>query len=226
MSKLSLIIPVLNEEEFFIKEKSFIQSALKQQHEIIIVDGGSTDQSLTYAKKLDCKIILTKPSRGHQLHLGTIASSHKYLVFLHADTKLPKQGLETIAELLNQPNIGWGRFNVSFSNKKLIFKIIAWFMNKRSCLTGIVTGDHTLFIKRDIYQASGGFSDIPIMEDVELSKRLKKLTRPFCLQKAVITSSRKWENNGIIKTIVLMWCIRALFFIGMPAEKLTNLYYE
>ena len=225
MNNFSFIIPVLNESLFFTKQQLYLQALLDKGHEIIVVDGGSDDDSFVEAEKLGCKCLRTKASRGFQLQSGAKASSNDVLVFLHADTILPLTSLDNIYEALNKPNASWGRFDVEFTNKKLIFKIIAWFMNKRSCITGIATGDQAIFIKRKTYFDSGGFAEIPLMEDIEFSKRLKRHSRPICLNNAVITSSRKWEKNGIFKTILLMWRIRLLYFFGIPAEQLAKRYY-
>ena len=225
MQKISFIIPTLNEETFLVEQKSFFKLLIDEGHEIIVVDGGSKDHSLNIAKSLGCKAISTKPSRGLQQHKGANISVNEVLVFLHADTTLPASALLSIKQVLSKPDIAWGRFNVSFTNQKLIYKVIAWFMNKRSCLTGIVSGDHALFVKREVYFECGGFSDIPIMEDVDISKKLKKYSKPICIKDSVTTSSRKWEKNGVLNTIFLMWCLRFLFYIGIPADKLAKHYY-
>ncbi len=226
MYKLSIIIPVLDESLFFTKQQLYVEALLQQGHEIIVVDGGSTDNSVLAAEKLGCKCINTKASRGYQLHVGANASTYETLVFLHADTLLPLTATNSINTALDNLNASWGRFNVMFTNKKLIFRVIAWLMNKRSCITGIVTGDQTLFIKRKTYFDCGGFADIPIMEDIEFSKRLKKHSPPICLSENVITSSRKWEQQGVIKTIMLMWRLRLSYFFGASTEKLARQYYS
>lgn len=226
MHKFSFIIPVLNESLFFTRQQLYLQALSNQGHEIIVVDGGSKDNAHLAVEALGCKCIQTKASRGYQQHSGAKISTNEILVFLHADTILPLNAINSIYEALNQSSASWGRFNVSFSNKKQIFKIIAWFMNKRSCLTGVITGDQTLFIKRSVYFDSGGFHDLPLMEDIELSKRLRKHSNPICLNETVLTSSRKWERHGILKTIFLMWRLRLLFFLGVPAEQLAKQYYS
>ncbi|MFK7815615.1 MAG: TIGR04283 family arsenosugar biosynthesis glycosyltransferase [Gammaproteobacteria bacterium] len=226
MNKLSIIIPVLDESLFFTKQHLYLKALLNQGHEIIVVDGGSTDNSALDAKNLGCKCIKTKASRGYQLQIGANSSINQILVFLHADTLMPLTATNSISSALNNQNAYWGRFNVAFTNKKLVFKIIAWLMNRRSCLTGIVTGDQTLFIKRKTYFDCGGFADIPIMEDVEFSKRLKKHSLPICLNENVITSSRKWEKKGVTRTILLMWTIRIKYYFGSSPDKLVKQYYS
>ena len=226
MHELSIVIPTLNEYLYITNHQAYFKSLIKQGHEIIIVDGGSVDGTVESVQKIGCKCLSTKASRGYQLHAGACASTHNVLVFLHADTLLPPTVEEIINTSLSNSNSSWGRFNVTFSKNNFIFKILAWFMNKRSCLTGIVTGDHTLFIKRDTYFNCGGFSDIPIMEDIEISRRLKKHSDPICLSNSVITSSRKWEKQGIAKTILMMWALRAKFYFGVSAEKIVEQYYS
>ena len=225
MEKLSFIIPILNEEQLFIKQQPFLKSLVDDGHEIIVVDGGSSDRSFEIAEDIGCICISTKASRGHQQHVGAKKSNNKILVFIHADTLLPSSAVKIMQTTLAKNDNHWGRFDVKLSNNKLIFKIIAWFMNKRSCLTGIVTGDHVLFMSKEVYLRCGGFPDIPIMEDIELSKKLRKYSWPICLNEHVTTSSRKWEQQGVLKTILLMWRLRILFYFGTPAEKIKEYYY-
>ena len=224
MLKLSIIVPVLNEAQFLSRQHNLFKSLLREGHEIIIVDGGSEDKSVLIARSVDCETFITKASRGYQLHFGAMKSKNDTLLFMHADTLLPESATALISNVLTRSKKHWGRFDVSFNNSNLIFSIIAWFMNKRSCLTGVVTGDHAIFVNRDIYIRSGGFEDIPIMEDIEISKRLKKFSMPICLHDKVITSSRKWEAQGIIRTILKMWILRLLYFCGIPPRKLERLY--
>ncbi len=224
MPKLSVIIPVLNEEYFLAKQQEIYKFFLKQGHEVIIVDGGSSDKTVQIAGLIGCKIFITKPARGHQLHFGAKQSLNEILLFLHADTFLPQNAIKLICIALTSAANYWGRFDISFSSSKLIFQIIAWFMNKRSCLSGIVTGDHALFVKRASYFSCGGFPDYPIMEDIEISKRLKKIASPICLTDEVVSSCRKWEKQGVLKTIIKMWSLRILFFFGISTKTLAEFY--
>ena len=224
MPKLSIIIPVLNEALFLSTQRDIFKSLISDGHEIIIVDGGSEDKSVQIARSVVNETFITKACRGYQLHFGAMKSNNDTLLFLHADSLLPEDAAILILDVLTQSNKHWGRFNISFSSTTPVFSIIAWFMNIRSCLTGIVTGDHAIFVSRDIYFKSGGFADITIMEDIDICKRLKKFSMPICLHDKVITSSRKWEAQGIIRTIFKMWCLRLLYFCGISTNRLEKLY--
>lgn len=226
MHTISFVVPALNEEQALLAQQTNLKNIIAMGHEIIVVDGGSQDKTLKIAKDAGCICISTKPSRGFQLHEGAKKSTNEILVFLHADTILPENATETIQNAFTLKKYHWGRFNVSFTNTSFSFKVIAWFMNKRSCLSSMVTGDHTVFVGRKLYFESGGFADIPIMEDIELSKILKKHSQPICLKECATTSSRKWEQQGIIRTIFLMWRLRLYYFLGVPASHLAKIYYQ
>lgn len=224
MTKLSFIIPALNEAYYLTRQRKFLRLLIDSGHEVMIIDGGSKDNSIKIAESLGCRTYTTKPSRGYQLHFGALKSTNNIIVFLHADTCLPSDATGLIIKSLAQTNSKWGYFNIGFTNRNLIFKVIAWFMNKRTRFTGIVTGDHTLFVERNIYLDSGGFSDIPIMEDIDISKRLNYFSSPTCIASNAITSSRKWETHGIISTILKMWLLRILFFFGISPHKISKMY--
>ena len=224
MSKLSIIIPALNEEHVLLKQQQALSMFLQDGHEMILVDGGSEDNTVHLAKQLGFKTIVTKASRGYQLKAGSDISKYETLLFLHADTQVPHAAIQVIQNALSSSDKLWGRFNVSFNNNDLIYRVIAFFMNLRSCLTGIVTGDHAMFITKDAYRKCGGFSDMPIMEDIDICKRLRRISKPICLKNRVITSCRKWESNGIFLTILKMWSFRLMYFFGASPEKLAKLY--
>ncbi len=225
MAIISVIIPVLDEEQNLTKQKTLLHDLIKQGHEIIVVDSGSCDASIEVAKQIGCQTFSSKPSRGFQLHLGAQQSSNEILLFLHADTILPADATNLICKSLKSSSKQWGRFTIKFSNSSFMFKIIAWFMNFRSAVTGIVTGDQAMFVRREAYFACGGFPDYIIMEDIAVSARLKHLSHPLCLPEKVISSSRKWEQQGTIKTIVTMWKLRLMFYFGASTEKLAKYYY-
>jgi rSAM/selenodomain-associated transferase 2 len=147
------------------------------------------------------------------------------LLFLHADTRLPEGAARAIERALAEPGVVGGRFDVRFDNERALFRMIAWFMNVRSRGSGICTGDQAIFVRRADFEAIGGYPDIPLMEDVELSRRLKRRGRLRALRLRVTTSARKWEREGPLRTIGLMWTLRFLHFCGVAPARLHRWYY-
>lgn len=223
--KLSIIIPVYNEVEHIVSSLRQLQNYRLQGHEVIVVDGGSQDNTFDCAVGLVDKLLVSKPGRAMQMNIGAEQASGDVLVFLHADTKLPEKANSLIANALDQ-GYQWGRFNVQLSGKHFLFRIIEAMMNWRSCVTGIATGDQVIFVRRAVFGQAGTYPEIKLMEDIELSKRLKRFGKPVCIKQRVTTSSRKWEKNGIVKTVLLMWQLRLLYFFGVSADKLFSLYYR
>ena len=225
MKKLSIIIPVLNEAENI---HSVLNALQKNDFvETIVVDGGSNDNTYEVAKNLADKAFLS-PQKGRaiQMNLGANNASGDVLLFLHADTRLPKNFFKQIEQvMLSDKNI-WGRFDVALTGEAVIFKFIAFMMNCRSKFTGIATGDQAIFVRKKHFDSIGGFENIPLMEDVAFSKSMKKLSKPVCIKARATTSSRRWEENGIFKTIVLMWKLRLAYFLGANPETLVKKYYQ
>lgn len=224
-SKISIIIPALNEARALRQNLPKLQTYRDRGHEIILVDGGSHDQSLAVARPMVDRFIQTVKGRAHQMNEGAEVANNEVLLFLHADTGLPDLADELILKALDSTQHGWGRFNVKFSNEKFIFKVISVAMNIRSAMSGIATGDQAIFVNKLLFEDVGLFDRIPLMEDVALSKKLLKYSRPSCLQETVRTSSRRWEKNGIYRTIFLMWRLRLAYFLGARPEKLADQYY-
>jgi len=220
--KISIIIPVLNEETSLARLAEHLRTIV-QPHEIIIVDGGSRDNTLSIAYQLTDKVIVSHPGRAVQMNSGTEIAAGEMLLFLHVDTFLPDDALAVISALSLQKNV-WGRFDVRLSGNRFVFRLIEALMNLRSCMTSIATGDQAIFIEKNLFQRVGGFPEIALMEDIEISRRLKKIVKPLCLKQKVITSSRRWENNGVLATVLLMWKLRLYFFFGVSPEKLKQLY--
>ncbi len=219
---ISIIIPALNEEASIKKLLQHLQTCREQGHEIIIIDGGSSDKTLSIAEPLADNVICSTAGRAEQMNKGAFNAKHDILWFLHADTITPADAIENIQKALNKND--WGRFNVRLSGSSFLFRIIEKMMNLRSCLTGIATGDQGIFIKRDIFNLVNGYSDIALMEDIDISKKLKKISKPACLKEKLITSSRRWEQRGIISTVILMWRLRFLYWLGVSADKLATQY--
>ena len=222
--KLSFIIPTLNEAEYIGACLLPLQSLRKKGHQVIVADGGSTDETAAIAATLADHVV-TCPSgrRAMQMNKGARLAVGDVLVFLHADTLLPE---DVDHYLLNGVNIGrgWGRFDVRLSGNGPALRIIEWFMNVRSRLTGIATGDQAIFVTQGLFEESGGYPDIAIMEDIAFSKILKKRMPPVCLRKKVVASSRRWEKFGVIRTVLQMWMLRARYFLGADPDNLARQY--
>ncbi len=220
---ISIIIPVLNEKEMIEKTLKTLQPLRARGHEVIVVDGGSSDDSVERTKPFADRVIITNKGRSRQMNEGTKIASGEILLFLHADTFLPEDADGEILGAL-QGRIGWGRFDISLSGKHPLLRVVEYLVNLRSRLTGIATGDQAIFVSRELFQSVHGFPDIDLMEDVALSKSLKQKGRPICLRKKVVTSSRRWEKNGILRTILKMWYLRLVYFLGADPNRLSLSY--
>ncbi|MBS3905790.1 MAG: TIGR04283 family arsenosugar biosynthesis glycosyltransferase [Syntrophaceae bacterium] len=225
MINISIIIPVLNEAPAIARTLLTLQSLREAGHEVIVVDGGSHDDTITLANPYADKIIQCPRSRSRQMNAGAKLASGDLLLFLHADTFLPDGADRLIIEGMKTGDRKWGRFDVNFSGKHLLLRVIEFLMNWRSRLSHIATGDQAIFVKRELFEAIGGFPEIDLMEDIALSKMLKKHGRPLCLYQRVLTSSRRWEKKGLFRTILLMWFLRAAYFFKINPKRLAKLYY-
>lgn len=199
-----------------------MQTHRRQGLEIIIVDGGSSDNTLQLAEPFADKLLKSQPGRAAQMNHGAQHAVGDLLLFLHIDTVFPGKCFNRLFSL-HQENC-WGRFDVELSNPKLIFKIIAFLMNLRSRLTHIATGDQCIFISQKLFKSINGYPDIALMEDIAISKLLRKKTKPIIYKEKVVTSARRWEENGVINTIVLMWFLRLAYFFNISPKRLKTLY--
>ena len=220
--KLSIIIPALNEADNILHTLESLQNLRKTGHEVILVDGGSKDATCFIAKPKVDHLISCEPGRARQMNAGAKLATGKTFIFLHSDTQLPANLNEIFMHIQKQTY--WGRFDICFSGELTIFRLIEYLINIRSRFTGIATGDQAIFMTRELFQLIGGFPDIPLMEDVAVSKRLKNIIRPVCLPEKVVTSSRRWEKNGILKTIILMWKLRFKYALGISPDVLAKQY--
>ncbi|NOT11281.1 MAG: glycosyltransferase family 2 protein [Methylococcaceae bacterium] len=220
--KISIILPILNEE-------IVIQACLTQLQpfiptcEIILVDGGSSDNTLALIGAVADRVFFSKKGRARQMNAGVEYATGDVLLFLHVDTCLPENAPQLIEEAISSGR-HWGRFAIRFSGRHPMFWLIAQMMNLRSALTGIATGDQAIFVTRQAFNAVGKYPEISLMEDIALSTALKRIGPPLCLNAKVTSSSRRWEVNGIYSTIVLMWTLRLLYFFGVAPETLASLY--
>jgi len=221
--QLSIIIPTLNEIENIEATLRPLQTLRAQGHEIIVTDGGSEDTTVALATPLCDRLVHAPRGRALQMNEGARYACGNYLLFLHADSVLPDDAPGLISSALQSST--WGRFDVRLSGRHWLLRIIESMMNLRSRLTGIATGDQAIFVMRGLFEELGGFPDLALMEDIELSKRLKRHGRPACLKQKVLTSSRRWEAHGILKTVLLMWRLRLAYFFGARPEQLSRHYY-
>jgi rSAM/selenodomain-associated transferase 2 len=221
--KVSIVIPVLNEADHVVDTLQSLQRCRSQGHEVIVVDGGSVDDTAALSMPYADRVLYSEAGRARQMNRGIDAAGGDVLLFLHADTRLPADAFEKITGAVEEGHF-WGRFNVRLSGKQLLFRVIERMMNLRSCLTGVATGDQAIFVSRESIDIVGRYPVLPLMEDIVFSKRLRNLDWPACLKQPVLTSSRRWEEKGIWRTMLLMWRLRLLFFLGVPAEKLAKHY--
>jgi rSAM/selenodomain-associated transferase 2 len=227
MSKLSIIMPVLNEGEGIAAALDALAVLRALGTEVMVVDGGSRDATIQRARLRADRVIAAPRGRGLQMNAGADKASGDVLLFLHADTRLPADADHVVLNGLERSGRVWGRFDAEIEGQSPLLVVIAWLINLRSRLTGIATGDQAMFVRRDAFQAAGGFAAIPLMEDVELCKRLRRVSRPLCLRERVVTSGRRWEKDGVVNTVVLMWRLRLAYFLGADPKALARRYgYE
>lgn len=220
--RFSIIIPTLNESSTLSFALKDLLSGIENPSrvEVIICDGGSKDDTLTQAQQFPVIVLNTQKGRALQMNEGAELASGKWLIFLHADTRLPKNWMH----LIQHCHADWGRFDVRLTGKHWLFRWIEKAINLRSRKTSVATGDQVLFFRRALFQDLGGFPALPLMEDVAITKAARKLQLPANIRQPVITSSRRWEQHGIIRTVLLMWFLRFAYWIGIRPAILQRFY--
>jgi rSAM/selenodomain-associated transferase 2 len=213
--RLSIIVPALNEAPGIRAALEALAPLRARGHEVIVVDGGSGDGTPALAAGLCDRVLGAPRGRALQMNAGAQIASGDVLLFLHADTRLPPNADELVHGT-------WGRFDVRIEGRHPLLSVVACAMNLRSRLTGIATGDQAIFVRREAFP---GYPAIALMEDIALSKALKLHAAPTCLRDKVITSGRRWESRGVLRTIVLMWKLRLLYFFGVRPDELARRYY-
>ena len=224
MNRLSIIIPALNEAATILATLECLQPLRSAGHELIVVDGGSTDGTPDLAAGLVDVLLQAPRGRARQMNAGARVAAGEIVWFLHADTLPPAQAGMLIDAALTRSGRQWGWFNVRLSGDRWLLRVVERFMNTRSRLSGIATGDQGLFVRRDLFEKLGGFPEIDLMEDVALCHVLKRQGPPLCLDATLLTSSRRWEQRGIVRTIVLMWGLRLAYALGMSPVRLARWY--
>jgi len=223
MKRLSIIVPALNESPHIAATLQALAPLRSANCEIIVVDGGSTDNTAELARPYADLVVESKKGRARQMNAGAAHAQTPVLLFLHADTMLPPKADALVLSQIEQGAV-WGRFNVHLAGQHPMLPVIATLMNWRSWLTGIATGDQALFVRRDLFTQMKGFPDQPLMEDIALSTRLRKISRPACIRARLTTSGRRWDTHGAWRTIFLMWRLRWLYWRGTPAHELAKYY--
>lgn len=221
---ISIIMPVLNEQAILARCLQPLQALRNRDCELIVVDGGSQDHSVEIAAPLANRVVRAEKGRAAQMNVGAKVARGEILWFLHGDSLPPTAADELIRQALHGKH-HWGRFDVQLSGNQPLLRIVEVSMNLRSRLTGIATGDQGIFVRRTVFEKIGGYPQIPLMEDIALSRALKRIGPPACLSQRIITSSRRWEQNGVLQTILLMWRLRLAYFLGADPAHLARSYY-
>jgi rSAM/selenodomain-associated transferase 2 len=222
--KISVVVPVLNEAKTLPSMMAALAPLRARGCEIIVADGGSSDGSAEIASKAEVLVVTGAKGRARQMNAGAERASGDAYLFLHADTRLPPDADRLIETALASGRFVWGRFDVRIEGRARTLALVATAMNWRSRLTGIATGDQAIFVTRAAFAAAGGFPDQELMEDVELSRRLKLLSPPACVAQKVTTSGRRWESHGVWPTIFLMWRLRFDYWRGVAPSRLAERY--
>ena len=221
--QLSIIVPTLDEAGLVAATLGALAPLRALGHEVIVVDGGSRDSTLALCRGRADMVFAAPRGRARQMNAGAARARGDVLLFLHADTLLPARADALIAAALERGAL-WGRFDVRIAGRSPMFPVIAAMMNRRSRWTGVATGDQAMFVRRALFEQMGGFADLALMEDVDLSHRLRARGAPACLRERAVTSGRRWESRGVWRTIWLMWRLRWRHWRGAPAEELAKAY--
>ena len=238
--RLSIVVPVLNEYPNLPRAMTQLTDLASQQAiEVIFVDGGSCDGSAELLQNMNedfFSLVNSDKGRALQMNAGAEIAKGELLLFLHADTEICQENIQELFCSWTSNEHVWGRFDLAFDLsslkqiKSLVMSasldVVAWFINARSRLTGIATGDQAIFVNRGAFDKIGGFKKQPLMEDIELSRQLSALSKPLCLRSKVITSPRKWQQEGLVRTVMLMWRVRLKYYFGVSAEQLVKDYYR
>ena len=222
--QISFIIPTLNEETIVGATLQALQSPRERGHEVIIADGGSKDGTLVACTGLVNHVVLSERGRARQMNAGAAVAHGDVLLFLHADTQLPTDADLRVLAVLACAGCVWGRFDIRLAGRNPVYRLIEFMINLRSSVSGIATGDQAIFVRRSIFLTLGGYPDIPLMEDIAICRALKRFARPYCLRVRAVTSCRRWEQRGILRTMILMWCLRLAYALGVSAGRLARYY--
>jgi rSAM/selenodomain-associated transferase 2 len=220
--RISVIVPVLNEEMSI--AATLIELQRLKPDEMIVVDGGSSDETREICQRFGVESYPSRPGRAAQMNFGAQRATGDVLVFLHADTRLPLSAFDDIRAALQDSKVLGGRFDLQLDNPRPLLKLVGFMISLRSRLSKVGTGDQAIFVRREIFQELGGYPDIPLMEDVAFSRLLKRRGAVACLRSRVISSARRWEMDGIWRTILKMWTLKTLYLLGISPVRLKRYY--
>lgn len=221
---VSVVVPTLDEADTIAAALEALAPVRAAGGEVIVVDGGSADTTDALARARADRVIAAPAGRARQMNAGAAIAVGDLLWFVHADCVPDHAAHEHLLAAFRSPQCEWARFGVRLSGQRPLFRAIAALMNLRSRLTGIATGDQAICVRRSVFDAIGGFPDIPLMEDVALSRALRRRSGPACLPVAVTTSSRRWERRGAWRTVWLMWSLRLAYWRGVDPALLARRY--
>jgi len=224
VKRLSIIIPTLNEAEGIVATLESLRELRRRGQEVIVVDGGSIDGTPALASGLADRVLAASAGRAAQMNAGAQAAAGDVLLFLHADTRLPDAADRLVLQGLAAGGAAWGRFDVRIASAHPLLRVVEAMMNLRSRLTRICTGDQGIFVRREAFDAVGGYPGQALMEDIAISARLRRLSAPLCLRERCLTSARRWETQGLLRTILLMWWLRLQYALGVAPARLARGY--
>ena len=222
--RISVILPVLNEEKTIGRTLAAVMALYP--HEIIVVDGGSGDRTRRISVEAGAKVLMTGPGRARQMNRGALEATGDVLLFLHADTRLPASALRDIESALSDPRYLGGRFDVELDSERWLLKVVGFMISLRSRISKVATGDQALFVRREIFAELDGFPDMPLMEDIAFCRMLKRMGDVACLKSKVVTSARRWETDGVWRTILKMWTLKLLYLAGVSPARLRKFYAD
>lgn len=225
MTTVTVIIPVLNEATL-LRQRIEHLKALHQTYDVTFCDGGSDDDTCSVLQRHGLHYCTSSRGRAEQMNTAAALSKSDILLFIHVDTEISSSDIALVKQVMQDEKIVGGRFDIRLSGNRPIFHIIAFMINLRSRITKISTGDQCQFVRRDVFERMGGFPRQPLMEDIAFSKRLKSYGRIACLRRKVTTSSRRWQKHGVVRTVLLMWKLRFLYWLGVAPEKLAEMYRD
>ena len=225
MIRLSVIVPMLNEESTIGETLAALRAGATES-EIIAVDGGSVDRCVEIARPLADHVIATSRGRARQMNAGAALGSGDILAFVHADTLVPPSFEKDVLTALSEPGTVGGRFDIELDDSSFAYRLIGDLISLRSRISRTATGDQAIFVRRFVFEALGGFPDFDLCEDLDFSRKLKRAGEVACLRSRVTSSARRWRRDGLARTVLRMWAIRALYLLGVPPSRLKQIYAD